>query len=64
MRKIVNRRVRRQGKAGTLAADITAVVAGNVGEPGRTTAGSKRQTLRIVQRRGRTQVSGADPERD
>lgn len=65
MRKILNRRIRRQGKGGTLAADVSAVVAGNVGKPGRTTtAGSKRQVLRIVQRKGRTEVSGVDPQRD
>jgi len=57
MRKILNRRIRRQGKAGSVVADVTAVVSGNVGGSGRTEAGSSSRKLRIVQRKGRTEVS-------
>jgi hypothetical protein len=57
MRKIVNRRIRRQGKGGSVVADVNAVVTGNVGKAGRTTAESTRQRIRIVQRNGHTEVS-------
>lgn len=59
MRKIVQRRIRRQGKRTSLVADINAVVATNSAEDGdgADTATSNRQGLRIVQRRGRATVS-------
>jgi len=34
MRKIVNRRIRRQGRSASLVADVNAVISGNVGESG------------------------------
>ena len=58
MRKIVNRRIRRQGRSGSVVADVSVVISGNVGGRGggdRTVA-SRRQKVRIVQRKGRTDL--------
>ncbi len=57
MRKIVNRRIRRQGQAGNVVADVTAVVAGNTGGTARVTAQSGGKKIEIVQRDGRTEVT-------
>ncbi|MEA2933287.1 MAG: hypothetical protein QOI56_2072 [Actinomycetota bacterium] len=56
MRKVVNRRIRRQGKGGTVAADVTAVVSANTGADARVTAASSTSKVRIVQRKGRTEI--------
>jgi hypothetical protein len=59
MGKIVQRRIRRQGKGTNQVADINAAVATNRAKDGddADTATSTRQRLRIVQRGGRTTVS-------
>ena len=55
LRKIVQRRIRKDGGGVGLAADVNAAVAANVNEPGSShTHVSTRQ--RIVQRSGETQV--------
>jgi hypothetical protein len=53
--KLIQRRIRRQGKGVDLVGDVNAAIAGNVGERGGTTRTSSSQ--RIVQRSGRTVVS-------
>jgi high-affinity K+ transport system ATPase subunit B len=54
MRKIVQKRIRRSGKGVNVVADVNAVVATSTG--GATSAG-KRQSISIVQRNGRTEVT-------
>jgi hypothetical protein len=53
--KLIQRRIRRQGKGVDLIGDVNAAIAANVGERGGTTRTSSSQ--RIVQRSGRTVVS-------
>ena len=57
MRKIVNRRIRRQGKDGSVVADVQAVVSTNTGASAEVTATSGGKTVRIVQRDGKTEVT-------
>ena len=57
-RKIVQKRVRRSGKGVNVVADVNAVVAASTGEPNSVTAATKRQSISIVQRNGRTEVTG------
>ena len=53
--EIINRRIRHSQDGVNVVADVNAVVAGTVNEPGRTTSVSSRQ--RIVQRDGRTETT-------
>ncbi len=62
MSEIIRRRIRHSKDGVNIAADINAVVAGTVGEPGKTTSVSSRQT--IVQRNGRTQSHTETEVRD
>jgi len=56
VRKLIQRRIRHSSSGVDIAGDINAVIAGNVGESGRTTSHtSTRQT--VVHRKGRTHVS-------
>ena len=48
IRKIINRRIRKQGQNVDLAGDVNAVISANVGERGSVTRTSSKQ--RIVQR--------------
>ena len=57
MRKIVQKRIRRSGKGVNVVADVNAVVAASTGESGGATAATKRQSISIVQRNGRTEVT-------
>lgn len=57
LRKIINKAVRHQGDGTNAAGDVNAAVAANVGEQGSETAVSSRQSTRIVQRSGRTEIS-------
>ncbi len=59
MRKVIRRSVRRSGKGVNVAADVDAVVVSNV-EPRERSGASRRQRVRIVQRRGRTWVFDGD----
>ena len=58
MIKIVRRRRASRGKAGSVVADVQAVVATNTtGGRGGAVGESSHQRLRVVQRNGRTEVS-------
>ena len=57
MRKVVQKRVRRSGDGVNVVADVNAVVAASVGEQDATTGVSRRQSVRIVQRNGQTEVT-------
>ena len=57
IRKIIQRRIRHSGGGVNAAADVNAVVAANVNEAGSShTHVSRRQSTRIVQRGGKTEV--------
>jgi hypothetical protein len=59
IRKVINKRLRREGDGMNVAADINAVVSANVGEPGGSVSQtSSRRRTRVVQRSGKT-VSSA-----
>ncbi|MEA2702153.1 MAG: hypothetical protein QOD63_98 [Actinomycetota bacterium] len=66
MAKIVDRRIRKQGKAGTVVADVHAVVSTNVGGTAQASATSGRHRITVVQRNGHTEVieEHDDPEKD
>ncbi|MEA2685873.1 MAG: hypothetical protein QOE93_1068 [Actinomycetota bacterium] len=57
MRKIVNRRIRHEGKDGSVVADVQAVVSTNTGASAQVTAESGGQKVRIVQHNGHTEVT-------
>jgi hypothetical protein len=62
IRKVINRRLRREGGGMNVAADVNAVVSANVGEPGGSVSRtSSRQRTRVVQRSGKTVVSESQP---
>lgn len=52
VRKIVQRRIRRQRDGVDVAADVNAVVATNTGGGGGRTTASSRQRVQVVQRKG------------
>ena len=62
MRKVVQKRIRHSGDGINLVADVNAVVATTVAKAGGETGASRRQSLRIVQRGGRTDVTEERPE--
>ncbi len=53
--EVIRRRIRHSQDGVNVVADVNAVVAGTVNEPGQTTSVSSRQ--RIVQRNGRTETT-------
>jgi hypothetical protein len=57
MRKIVQKRIRRSGRGVNVVADVNAVVAATTGEKDGVTAATKRQSISIVQRNGKTEVA-------
>jgi hypothetical protein len=58
IRKVIKRRLRREGDGMNVAADVNAVVSANVGERGRSVSRtSSRQRTQVVQRSGKTVVS-------
>lgn len=57
MRKIVQKRVRRSGDGVNIVADVNAVVAASVGKKDSTTGATTRQSVSIVQRNGRTEIT-------
>jgi|GEM_PF-3641365 len=57
MGRTVNRRIRRQGRNGSVVADVQAVVSTNTGASAEVTATSGSQKVRIVQRNGKTEVT-------
>jgi hypothetical protein len=58
----IRRRIRHQGKNAQVAADVDAVIATNVGEPGRVTKSTVRSRQRIVQRSGSRRKEAKEPE--
>jgi hypothetical protein len=58
LRKIISRRIRKQGQNVDLAGDVNAVISANVGERGSTTRTSSKQ--RIVQRSRANATAGTD----
>jgi hypothetical protein len=58
MRKVVQKRVRHSGDGLNVVADVNAVVAATTGRKGGGTAATaKRQSVRVVQKNGRTEVT-------
>jgi len=57
MRKVVSKRVRRSGNGVNIVADVNAVVAATVATSDEVTAQTGRQSVSIVQRNGRTEVT-------
>jgi len=62
MRKIVQKRIRHSGDGVNVVADVNAVVATTVSKAGGATGASRRQSVRIVQKGGRTEVTEEGPE--
>jgi hypothetical protein len=63
IRKIIERRIRHRTEGVDLAADVNAVIAANVGEPGAVTTASNRQ--RVVHRsRSRARAEGGSGDRE
>jgi hypothetical protein len=58
----IRRRIRHQGNGTQVAADIDAVIATNVGEPGSSQKSSVRSRQRIVQRSGTRHPKTEEPE--
>jgi hypothetical protein len=56
VRRVVERRIRQQGKGVNAAGDVHAVIYANVGKGSAHTHVSSRSRQRIVQRSGRTEV--------
>lgn len=59
VRKVIRKRIRQQGQGSQVAADINAVVAGNVNEPG--SRNVVRSRSRIVQRSGSSNEASDQP---
>ena len=59
VRKVIRKRIRQQGKGSQVDADINAVVAANVNEPG--SRNVVRSRSRIVQRSGRSNETSKKP---
>jgi hypothetical protein len=57
IRRIIERRIRQQGKGVNAAGDVHAVISANVGKASSHTHVSSRSRQRIVQRSGRTEIS-------
>ncbi len=57
MRKVFQKRIRHSGDGVNVVADINAVVASTTGKKGAGAAVSKRQSIRVVQKGGRTEVT-------
>jgi hypothetical protein len=57
VRKVINKAFRHQSGGTNVAGDVNAVVSANVGEKQSETAVSSRQSTRIVQRSGQTEIS-------
>ena len=57
IRKVIERRIRHRGNGVDIAGDVNAVVSANVGEPGKSTHVSSKQTVKTSQSR-----VGADEE--
>lgn len=57
IRKIIQRRIRHQGKAVSALGDVNAVISANVSEGSSHSRVSTRSRQRIVQRSGRTKVT-------
>jgi len=57
VRKVIRKRVRRQGDGVNLVADVNAVVATNVGRKDGSSGVTSRQSVSIVQRNGHTEVT-------
>jgi hypothetical protein len=57
MRKVVHKRIRRSGNGVNVVADVNAVIAATVGKTGGASEASHRQSVRIVQTNGHTEVT-------
>jgi hypothetical protein len=62
MRKVVRKRVRHSGDGLNVVADVNAVMAATVGKGDGTTAATTRQSVSIVQRNGKTEVTESRSE--
>jgi hypothetical protein len=56
LRKVINKQIRRSGKGVDFVGDVNAVIAANTGRRGTTSHVSSKQSTRVVQRGGRTEV--------
>jgi hypothetical protein len=57
VRKVVQKKIRRSGNGVNIAADVNAVVATSTGKSGGGAAVSRRQSVRVVQKNGHTEVT-------
>jgi len=62
LRKVIEKRLRREGGGVNAAGDVHAVVSANVGEPGSRSLVASRSRHRIVQRSGRAVVDEHEHE--
>jgi hypothetical protein len=58
IRKIIQRKIRSSGGGVNAVGDVDAAISANVGKSGRSSHLSTRSRKRVVQRSGRTEVSG------
>jgi hypothetical protein len=63
LRKVIQKRLRRDGDGVSVAGGLDAVVSANVNEPGRSETNVRSHT-RIVQRNGRTEVFETESQSD
>jgi hypothetical protein len=57
IRKVIERRIRREGKGVNAVGDVSGVISANVGQGSSRTHVSTRSRQRVVQRSGRTHVT-------
>jgi hypothetical protein len=57
VRKVVRKRVRRAGDGVNVVADVNAAISTTTGTNGNVAATTRRQSVSIVQRNGRTEVT-------
>jgi hypothetical protein len=57
VRKVVQKRIRRTGDGVNIVADVNAAVAATVGKSDGVAATTRRQSVTIVQRNGRTEIT-------
>lgn len=57
MRRVIRRRLEKNGQGRNVVGDIQGVIAANVGRRGQRTGVSTKSHVRVVQRGGRTEVT-------
>ncbi len=64
MRKVFQKRARHSGDGVNVVADVNAVVVANTGKKGARASASRRQSLRVVQKDGRTEITESEERSD